>query len=251
MELKILALYYRDKGMPPKKRKAILYEMCNKYIEGFNRVNFFKLINSVVTYSSNKKNKLIDIDHILVTSTSLNYIDNLDVDYLCKKLLFGFIVFDKLGKVKWTIENEKESNNEHFFANNPSSYRNLTKSLSINKSVLRKYGYQKIYEVTHYLISKRLLEDTINNTKLLFLYNIPIDDDISIEIKNYDNVGLYYDLHSGTKNVKKCENCSVPIKVKSNRTKYCQECSQEKVRENWRNSKRKNRFPQLEKSQNR
>jgi len=224
MELKILALYYRDKGMPPKKRKAILYEMCNKYIEGFNRVNFFKLINSVVTYSSNKKNKLIDIDHILVTSTSLNYIDNLDVDYLCKKLLFGFIVFDKLGKVKWTIENEKESNNEHFFANNPSSYRNLTKSLSINKSVLRKYGYQKIYEVTHYLINKGLLEDTINNTKLLFLYNIPIDENISIEVKNYDNVGLYYDLHSGTKNVKKCENCSVPIKVKSNSAKYCEEC---------------------------
>jgi len=134
----------------------------------------------------------------------------------------------KLGKVKWTIENEKESNNEHFFANNPSSYRNLTKSLNINKSLLRKYGYQKIYEVTHYLIGKRLLEDTINNTKLSFLYNIPIDENISIEIKNYDNVGLYYDLHSGVKNVKKCEECNEPIKVKSNRTKYCQECAKKR-----------------------
>lgn len=107
--------------------------------------------------------------------------------------------------------------------------------------MLRKLGHENINMAIYYLKEQGLVEDTINNLKLLFMYNIPDDDNVAMEIKDYENIGMYYDLHIGKKNIKACDNCGKPIKVKSNRTKYCNICSEENIRELWKNNKRKQR----------
>lgn len=99
--------------------------------------------------------------------------------------------------------------------------------LGIDRSEFRKYGYQKTTDVNYYLNDNGIIEDLIGKIKLLYMYDIPEDNSIAFEVKVFEAMGLYYDLYCGIKNVKECKECSVPIKVKSNRTKYCGECSKD------------------------
>lgn len=240
MELKLLALHYRDLGKSPKERKELLYSICEKHVEGFNRVKFFKAINSAVNYSTNKKNKLIDVPYIPVTRSEILYIDNLDLDVFYKKILFTFIVMDKLNKVTGKIKYGRDPNGEHYFKNNVNRHRELVKTSGITSSMFKKHGHHNIHGVIHYFIELGLVEDTIENIKLLFIYDIPDSNDIEMKITDFENIGMYYDLHIGKKNIKACESCGKPIKVRSNRTKYCSECAEEKERIRKREWKRNN-----------
>lgn len=241
MELRLLAVYYRDLGKKPKERKELLYKICKKHIEDFNRVKFFKEINSAVNYSTNKKNKIIDVECIPITGSELSYIDNLDLDVFYKKILFTLLVKDKLKQEVWRMISEQDPNGEHYFKNNDKNARKLVKTADITLSSMRKYGHSNIFNIIHYFIELRLIEDTIENIKLLYIYDIPKDDCVVMKIRDYENIGIYYDLHIGKKNIKACKSCDKPIKVRSNRTKYCVECAKEKEKENVRARVRKHR----------
>lgn len=241
MELNLIALYYRELGKTPKERKELIYDVCEKHIEEFNRVKYFKAINSAINFSTNKKNKLIDIDYIQITRSELNYIDNLDIDYLYKKILFTFIVLDKLKQNKGEIVTENKPNGEHYFRNSEANIRELIKSSGITKPMLKKIGHENINMAIYHLRKLGLVEDTINNLKLLFLYNIHEDNNVVMEIRDYGNIGMYYDLHIGKKNIKACENCDKPFRFKSKNKKYCDKCAREKQREWQRISMKKKR----------
>lgn len=241
-ELKKVALYYKNQGIKPKQRKEMLYDLCEKHIENFNKVKYYKAINGAMNYSNNKKNKLIDIDFVEVTEEEIGYIKSLDVDDTCKRIIFTYIVNNKLEQEVRKIAKGDEPNGEYYFENTDKRYRELIKKAGLNKPKLNSVGYEDIQAVNHRLIQEGLMADTIKSVKLLFMYDIEKTDNVVMKIEDYENIGLYYDVLIGAKGVKLCEECKYPIKVRSNRTKYCGECSLIKERENNLKRVRKHRM---------
>lgn len=51
---------------------------------------------------------------------------------------------------------------------------------------------------------------------------MPIDEiDIAVEVKDYSNIGYYYDYYNKTNKVKLCDKCGAVFKAGSNNAKYC------------------------------
>lgn len=237
-ELKILVKYYKELGKKPKEREELIREFCQKYLTGYDRVIHFRLINSVLNYSAKKDVKLIEIDSVDVSKSELKYIDELNLDYDHKKILFTLLVLDKLNKKEYEIKHNKKPNDEYFFGGKESYYKDLKKRANV--PTYRSKKKKNINDII-YDLNKEGLTESVSRAviKLLFLYNIPQSNDIGLTITNYDYIGLYYDLHVGLDGMKKCECCGVPIKARSNRMKYCDDCWKEKELELKRNWKRK------------
>ncbi|MBD1379195.1 hypothetical protein [Metabacillus arenae] len=229
-QLKILAKYYKHKELKPKEREEKLYEFCGNNIKNYNKVKYFKTVNSALNHARNNKNKLIEINEIKVSDKELQVIEGFNVGNLHKKVLFTMLVLDKLNKESQKIKYGDEFNNkEYYFGRNPSQYKELIESSKIPKGKSKKI--KNIHSIIGDLNNEGVLESTNQGRiKLSFMYNIPDDDLGVITINSFDNIGLYYDLHIGENKVKKCECCETPIKVKSNRTKFCDTCFED----NWR-----------------
>lgn len=218
-ELKILVKYYKDQGCKPKERKELIYKFCEENLEGYDRVTHYKMINSVLNYGSNKLNKLIQIDSVGISGSELNYIDGLEIQHDYKKILFTLLILDKLNKKFYLIRNESTPDEEYYF----SGRHNYKKLIAYSNIKLK--SSNQIHKIIHELSEIGLVEIRAKSKiKLLFMYEIPKDDEVGLEIKNFEKIGLYYDLHSGISKIKKCENCGEPVKVTSNRSKYCESC---------------------------
>ncbi|PAV30192.1 hypothetical protein CIL05_06915 [Virgibacillus profundi] len=227
--MRVLAKYYRDvEDKERKDRRIALYDFCEKNIEGYNRVKYYQAINAALNHASNKKNKLVEIEKIVVTKEELNYIDKLKIDYKYRKIIFTLLVLDKLSMESYNIKTGKEPNSEHIFGNPLRKYNELVKSSQVTSTMMKKDGYSNINDVVRYFSSLGLVE-VLNQgmIKLVFINEISESGNESLKIVDYENIGLYYDLHKGVKNVKECEECEVPIRVKSNSTKYCDKCKKE------------------------
>lgn len=64
--------------------------------------------------------------------------------------------------------------------------------------------------------------------------------DLELTVEDFDNVILYYRQHCGKK-VIKCEDCGCLVEVRSNRQKYCKNCSTKHRTENLRVYKKRSR----------
>lgn len=224
-ELRKLALHLRDEGLKPKQRREKIYEICEEHIEDFNRVKFFQVINSAIRFSTNRKNKLITVESIDVTQAELDYIDNLDVAHIYKKILFTIIVMDKLKKAVQEIIHEKKSDDEYYLNSETNrKLRELKKSSTVSRAMVRKDGHRNIHSIFYYFNQLELVKSNIGNIKLLFMYDIPKDSFNAINITDFDNIGFYYDQHIGEKNIKECEECKRMMRVRSNKNKYCVPC---------------------------
>lgn len=219
-ELKILVKYYKEQGHKPKERKDLIYDFCEKYLDGYDRVTHFKMINSVLNYGSNRKNKLIQIDNVNVTKKELEYIEQLGLEHDYKKILFTWIVLDKLNKKYHEIRNDSEPINEYYFGGRYNYNKLITYS---NINLKRK---SDIHKIIHKLSELGLVEIRMKSKiKLLFMYEISKNEEVAMEISNFEKIGMYYDLHCGINRIKECENCGEPIKVIGNKTKYCSLCA--------------------------
>ncbi|MCY8856494.1 hypothetical protein [Bacillus atrophaeus] len=233
-EMKILAKYFKSMGKKPKEREKLLYEFCEKHIVDFSRVLYFKKINSALNYARKKENVLINIDQIEITKTELEVIDSLDVDHVQKKLCFTLFTLNKLYS---TIHEIKygDKNIEHFYGGNNKKYKEL---IDASHTSLTE---NKLHLIIGELAAKKIVE--IRNKgfiKLSFIYEIHPDNTVSIIIDSFDDIGLYYDLHTNQQKVKQCYACNKPIKVKSNKTKYCSNCALEKEKNRKKKWKRNN-----------
>lgn len=235
-ELKILVKYYKDLGYKPKQRKEKIYKFCEENLEGYDRVLHFKMINSALNYGANKKNKLIEIEVVNVSEQELTCIHSLEISHDYKKILFTLLVLDKLNKRYFEIRNEEKAKDEYYFGGD-GNYKNL---ISSSKVTLKRS--QNIHSIIGDLAKQGILE-TIGkgNIKLSFMYDINKDDDVALSITSYDNIGYYYDLYLGVNKVKACECCKIPIKVRSNRSKYCDNCFKENRSEYQKELMRKRR----------
>jgi ribosomal protein L37E len=235
-ELKILVKYYKEiLGKKASERKELIYKFCEDNIVNFNRVKYFKIINSALSYGSKGINKLISIESIPVTKNEIDYINSLELDDIHKKILFSFIVKNKLNK-EMSKQIFGKSSDYNFFGGKNESYKEvfemskLSGKYNMNNLVndLSNLGYVDVR--------------TRGKINLSFINNIRESNDMIFEITNFDNVGYYLDWFNGDDKFIKCENngCDEIIKKTNGNKKYCSECALEKEKIRKREWKREN-----------
>jgi len=238
-ELKILVKYYKEiLGEKASDRKKLVYEFCENNIVKFNRVKYFKIINSALAYGSKGVNKLISIENIPVTNNEIEYVNNLELDDLHKKIIFTFIVKNKLNK-EMSKQIYGKSSDYNIFGGKSESYKEvfemskLSGEYDINKLIndLSNIGYVDV--------------KTRGKINLTFIENIEVEKDnkVVFEIVNFDNVGYYFDWFNGDNKFMKCENdgCGEVIRKVNGKTKYCLECAKEVLKEQWKDASYKYR----------
>jgi len=227
-DLKILAKYYKHQGKTPKEREQLLYEYCEtKGKSWFNKVLHYKLVDNAVNHSRKKENTIVHIESVGITLNEINYILNLELDDLEKKILFAFIVIDKLKKEKMKIrglETDKNKGNHYFGGSGEFSYKALLDSLQtkLTRSFKEKGIHTTIKKFNELGLTRTARKTSV---ELLFVEAIEQDENVVIEVKDFDRIGLYYDLYVGDEKVKLCESCETPIKVTGNKVRYCKECA--------------------------
>ncbi len=223
-ELKLLSLYLRDVvGMKPKQRELELYAFCEKHIPDYNKVKYFKTVKSVMNYSFKKNSKLVEIDCIGVPKAVVDYIDSLDINYNCKKVLFTLYVKHGINKIAYEIRNNKPYDSM-FFRGGKRRYGELKKMSNISQSI------DVNADIIHKLYKKGLVNVLHSGIIYLeFLKNKAFDfkrsKKIAFEIISFENIGWYYDYYNKVKKVVLCPKCHCPFKKTANRQKYCKECS--------------------------
>lgn len=236
-ELKILAKYYKYKDIKSQQRKELLYEFCEKNIKNFNKVKYFKTINSALNHATNKNNKIIQIDSINITKSEVEYLNNLDIEYDHKKVLFCLLVESKLNILKYKMRYGEDCNGKLFGGAKVSYYKDLSEFTGLSQSV-------DINKIINHLSDNGLVT-TINRGKiyLTFIENIDAGEDIAFEIKTFDNTGMYMDYYNGSDKIIKCECCDELVEKTANNRKYCVECWKEKEKEikriTWHKNKEK------------
>lgn len=222
-ELKILVKYAKQVGkLSVKDRKILIYDFCEKYITNFNRVKYFKIINSALRYGSKGINKLIVISSISVTDKEIEYINELEIEEYYKKVLFTLMIKIKLNK-ELCLQKFNNASEFNFFGGKVELYKEIkqiskipnTYDINILINDLSNMGY---IDVRH--------RGRIN---LLFVDNIESSENIIFEVTNFYSIGYYFDLWNKSNNVIKCENygCNEIFKKKNNRHKYCPTCWKE------------------------
>ena len=230
-ELKILVKYYKEVlEEKASERKKLVYKFCENNIVKFNRVKYFKIINSALAYGSKRINKLILIESVPITKNEIKYINGLKLDSIHKKILFTFIVKNKLNK-EMSKQIYGKVSDYNIFGGKTESYKEvfemsrLSGEYDINKLVngLSNLGYVDVR--TRGKINLSFIDDIVVNkdekgNKI---------DNIVFEITNFDNVGYYFDWYNGDEKYVKCENegCGEVIKKVNNRQKYCKSCWEE------------------------
>lgn len=249
-ELVILVKYLKQiKGLSKKDTEKFIYEFCEKYLEGFNKVQYFKVIDSAIQKGRRKDNNLIVIENIPILKSELEYIDGLEIEHEYKKLLLAFIVHKKINLEIHRLIDEDAKLSAYFGGSNK-KYREIFKTANISN----KY---KVNDMINELVNKGIIKSIIKGDILLdYMYSIYYTTEKEVEIKNkitheankeirktilydvreediyesitnFDNIGYIFDYYKGTNKVKRCENCGDYIKQKSNKTKYCDRCKKE------------------------
>lgn len=226
-ELKLLAKYYRENGDDEVAIKDKLQSFCEKYLEGYNPAIHYKVINNAVSYGMNDTNKIIQINNISVSNSELSYIDNLELEHSHKRVVFTLLVLQRLFKKFLEIKDGTVKSDEYYFGGFK-NYRDLVSVAKITFDKKKKSKVKNIHDLIRFFHEKGIVQIANNgNIKLLFMYDIPMDDGEEVIVKDYNVIGYYYDLYHGENRVKECEgeNCNVLIKMTTGNNMYCKECA--------------------------
>lgn len=147
-----------------------------------------------------KKNK---IEQANIYQHEVDYINNLNVSYEAKKILFTFLVKRKFDF--WSfLDNQKIRNSAH------------------TKIKLRRENFFK------YVRELFECEAIDYDNQGFIIFNPPLETDgsqIAITVTNHDKAGLYLDFINHVPLVKWCDKCNEPFKARGNKAKYCDVCS--------------------------
>lgn len=218
-EMKLLLVYARDYlGTKKSQLKNFAYAFCEKHVEGFNRVLWFKTINKAVNFASANKNRLLNVGSVGLTEGEVSYITALPFSQDYKKLFMAFLVQAKLNKTVYEFKNGKEYTST-FFKGGIKKYNEVKKMANVNGKVdingdfiydVSREGYIAIY---HNGLIKHLWMD-----------DCKASGDTVIEIMDFENVGWYLDYYCGVKGVKLCKDCLQPYHANSKEKVYCKKC---------------------------
>jgi DNA-directed RNA polymerase subunit RPC12/RpoP len=219
-ELKLLALYLRDIGLTVKQRTEYIYDFCRKYIPEFHEAQYFGLLDSAIKYSQNKNRQFVNIDSIPIYKAEIDYINGItDVDYNSKRVLFTLLVQKKLDNLTYYYRNGKESKSINFKGGNQ-KYNKLKQMANIPKNI--KINDEIVYNLNELGYIEIKYAGLI---KLTYINNIQYkeNDEIIIEVINYDKTGLYFDYYNNLDKVRLCKYCNEPFIQTASNQQYCEE----------------------------
>ena len=274
-ELRLLVIYYRDVlGLKPKDRKIKLYKFCEDNIPDFNKAVYYKIINRALQRGSNKKQKLVTIDKVDIYKDEVDYINSLDIKYDYKKIMFAFLVQMRLNKIMYEKRNNKEYKATNYFKGGKQKYKNILSMANVSSKIdINDDFVNDLSQVENPLITILYKGLIILN----FLDNCKQSGDIVFVIKNYEDVGWYFDYYNHVDKVKLCAYCEQPFKQvhgnelyckkhkeyqpietktincidcgkeisvdsKDNQTVRCDECQHKHLQKLWKESKRRQRM---------
>ncbi|WP_080845574.1 hypothetical protein [Cytobacillus gottheilii] len=233
-ELKLLSRHYRELGCNEVEIKNRLHEFCKRGMKKYNPAIHYKIINNAVSHGMNEHNKIVQIDSLTVSLPELNYIDTLELSHEYKRVVFTLLVLQRLFRSYLQIKDGETKSNEYYFGGYK-NYRDLVSVAKITFDKRKKSKVKNIHDLVRLLHEKEIVEIANNgNIKLLFMYDIPTDDSNGIIVKEYNEIGYYYDLFHGENRVKECESCGVPIRPNGNRQEFCKVCSKQNELEKYR-----------------
>lgn len=218
-EIKLLALYLRDIGMSPKKRTEYIYDFCKKHIEDFSEVKYFSLLDSAIKYSQNKKRQFVVIKSIPIVKSEVDYIMGLEnIDYNSKRVLFTLLVQKKLDNLTYYFRNGNKSTSINFKGGNKKYNKlkqlsNIPKNIKINDDIIYNLAELGYIEIKY-----------AGLIRLSYINEIEYkDNDIVIEVINYDKTGLYFDYYNKLDKIRLCKECSDPFIQTASNQQYCKE----------------------------
>lgn len=232
--MKILVKYYKSQGIKPKERKQLIYEFCEIHISKFNKVLYFKKINTALNAGKGKFNNLIVIKEVPVTRNELDYVNGLDIDYIYKKVAFTLLVQSKINKMVCDLLFGKHSE-YNFFGGKKQYFKEIFSQSKIpSHSVVNgtnvKYDINKI---VNDLSEKNIIElGNRGRIKLLFIDEIAelnelVDEEFEFNITTFDDIGFYFDYYNGENKIIKCEICGKLFRATGTTHRMCRDCWKE------------------------
>lgn len=239
-ELRLVATYMRRiLDYKPKQLKEEFYKWCETNVDGYNRVLYYKTINSAINKATKKGSCLVTVKPVKIFQPEIDYIMNsaiVDDDgceyqfvYDCKKLMFTFLARSKLNRQLFEQRNTDEEKDYKgtSFSGGQKKYTELKKMAKLPQKL-------KINEdIIHFLYVSKLV-NPLNSGILRLNYLEALYDTVDIndlepimEINDFDRIGWYFDYYHGDEKIKKCEECGCLIKSKSKTCppKYCDDCA--------------------------
>lgn len=248
-ELVILVKYLKELGKTKKDTEKEIYSFCEKHINKFNKIKYYKTIDGAIRDGRKRNNKLIVLDSIMIMKSELEHIDNLDIEYEYKKLLFTMLVSKKisfeLAKIQ-PEQNKEEKKLSLFVGGSAKKFKEIFKLANITSKyeIDGKYYTYKVDYMVNELVKKKLVNSLDNNSGLIYLdclKDMEQDGEIFYELKNkdFDNIGYIFDYYKGENRIKSCSECGSLFKQKSNKGKYCVECAKKIEKNNHKERQKK------------
>lgn len=217
--IKLLYRYYRDNNLTTKEIKD---NIKNDILNNFNNIQEYKLvksINSVIAKEKKLNKGLREIENIKVFKDEFDYIKEIN-NQKWEKFLFTCLCISKFYNNQWV--------------NTP--YSEIFKIANISLNLNDKLNF--IGDLTR----AEKIHMSNSNQNLALNIEIPHNKDcneIMFEINNMENLGNMY-LSKSKQSYIQCTNCGKLIKIKSNRSCYCNKCAKDMELEKYKryNNKR-------------
>jgi len=234
-ELVILVKYLKELGKTKKDTETEVYDFCERYINKFNKIKYYKTIDGAVRDGRKKNNNLIVLDSIAIMRSELEHIDKIDIEYEHKKLLLSMLISKKISFELSKIQPQQTEENKKlslYIGGSSKKFKEIFKLANITGKyeVDGKYYTYKVDDMINELVKKGLVSSLDNHSGLICLdclKDISQDGEIFYELKNkdFDNLGNIFDYYKGDNKIKSCEECRSLFKQKANNQKKCLDCA--------------------------
>lgn len=219
-ELKLLAVYLRDiMGMKPKERKAELQRFCKEHVDGYHVRAWYEDINRAINYSRDKEHVLVECPSVTMYKSEVEFVDGLDVDENCKRVIWCVMVQKKLDKFSY----EAQHGGEYKVL----TYNNNEKRIKSLKRIGKLKGVKDIgLEVFRKLALTGLVKmmDCKNDPiRLLFADKIAFEGELVVEVTNYEKLGDYWEWVHGDTKIGLCKECGSPFRMTTGNRMHCDE----------------------------
>lgn len=202
-ELQLLANYFRLHNFSDSDIEIELHNYCKRYVQNYNKVKFYKLIDEKVERSKKSKMKLsVPIN---ITQSEMDTILN-EQNYKCQKLMFVYLVL-----AKYYMSNNHTD--KYYVGCKDSDIFNLC------EMYVRK---EEKMNLMHYLTKQGYITPTLSMSSIINYVNEDSPSVITL-IPDIDMV-YYFEEYLGGIFIR-CEECGRLVKKTNNRIKYCKECA--------------------------
>lgn len=234
-ELRILSKYYFSQGFYGSTLTKKIKEFCHINIPDFNEVKYAEMIRKTCIYGEN--NELFVAKPVRITQIEIDRIKSLN-DLKIEKVAFVFLVLANISKQKYTLYiRDKIKYKQKILKNKKKAIKLPKISLYyyVNENINNIFTLAKVYlkrkerdVIIRILNEKDLIETNSKcQCKIKFIYHNT--KDTALIIDNFDDFVLEYEKLIGD-NVGYCVTCGKPIRITSNKRKYCNKCFKDQRR---------------------